>query len=67
MPSRRPLDTLRPGCVPDLSYGLGRDYAVPMLTRRAFALHGDAVLTCRESIPYRVSPMGMSGSRRPPC
>ena len=67
MPTRRPLDTLRPGFVPDLCYGFGRDYAVPMLTRRSFARCGDALLACRETSPYRLSPAGLSGSRRPPC
>ena len=67
MPTRRPLDTLRPGSFPDLCYGLGRDYAVPMMTRRAFSQFGDILLAGRETLPYRVDPVGISGSRRPPC
>lgn len=67
MPGRRPLDTLRPGSVPDLCYGFGRDYAVPLPTRRAFARCGEAVLTARDTLPHRLSPLGLSASRRPPC
>ena len=66
MPTRHTLDTLRPGCVPDLCYGLGRDYAVPMMTRRAFSRFGDALLAGRETSPYRLDPICIS-SRRPPC
>lgn len=67
MPTRRPLDSLRPGSVPDLCYGLGRDYAVPLPTRRAFAFHGDALLAARETLPCRLAPIGLSAARRPPC
>jgi hypothetical protein len=67
MPSRTPLDTLRPGSVPDLCYGFGRDYAVPMLTRRSFARCGEAVLSARDTLPHRLSLIGLSASRRPPC
>lgn len=67
MPTRRPLDTLRPGSMPDLCYGFGRDYAVVMPTRRAFASHGDALLAARETLPCRFNPVGLSGLRRPPC
>ena len=67
MPTRRPLETLRPGFMPDLSYGFGRDYAVPMLTRRAFSRYGESVVSSREILPQRLSPLILSGSRRPPC
>lgn len=67
MPTRRPLDTLRPGSIPDLCYGFGRDYAVPLLTRRAFARYGDALLSARDTLPHRLSPIGLSTMRRPPC
>jgi hypothetical protein len=53
--------------MPDLCYGLGRDYAVPLPTRRAFAYHGDALLAARETLPCRLGPVGLSGLRRPPC
>jgi hypothetical protein len=67
MPTRRPLDTLRPGCTPDLCYGFGRDYSVPMMTRRAFSRFGDTFLAGRETLPCRLDPVGISSSRRPPC
>lgn len=67
MPTRRAVDSLRPGTVPDLCYGFGRDYSVPMMTRRAFARCGEAWLESRESLPQRLNPYGLSGSRRPPC
>ena len=64
--SGRPLDTRHPGSVPDLCYGFGRDYAVPMLTRRSFGRHSNAVLDHRETLPQRLNLDGLAGSRRPP-
>jgi hypothetical protein len=52
--------------MPDLCYGLGRDYTVPLPTRRAFAYHSDALLAARESLPCRLGTVGLSGLRRPP-
>lgn len=66
MSTRRTIDSLRPGVVPDLCYGFGRDYAVPIMTRRAFARSGEAWLGNRESLPHRLDPYGGVGSRRPP-
>lgn len=67
MPARYPVDTFRPGSVPDLSYGFGRDYAVPMMNRQAFSRYEGSLLACRESSPCRLNPSGSLGSKRPPC
>ncbi|MBA3315560.1 MAG: hypothetical protein H0T47_20015 [Planctomycetaceae bacterium] len=67
MPTRRPVDTFRPGSVPDLCYGFGRDYAVSMMNRQAFSRCGESLLASRQTSPCRLNPTGLPGSRRPPC
>jgi len=66
MSAQRPIELLRPGRVPDPCYSLGRDYAVPLLTRRAFGRCDRVVLARREILPCRLDPGGLAGSRRPP-
>jgi hypothetical protein len=67
MHNRRPFEVFRPGLVPDLCYGFGRDYSMPMMSRQAFARCEESLLASRATSPCRLDPLGFAGSRRPPC
>lgn len=66
MPTRRPLESFRPDGCPVTGYGFGRDYSLPLLTRRAFGRCEGSVVSARDTLPCRMSPAGLGGSRRPP-